>query len=307
METKISIIIPVYNAEKTLHKAIDSIVAQTLQDWELLLVDDGSTDASPRICDEYVAKDARIKVIHQQNQGVAMARQAGMKQAKGEYSIHADADDWTEPTMLEELYEKAQSENADIVIADYFVNADGRQTISKQCPSSLDPVQVLMDMFGNRLFGALWNKLIRTELYRTCNARFFPGINYCEDLLICVQLLQHADLKIAYLPKAFYHYVGNDASITRNFTRRTYEMRIRFKDKLVELLSIPQVSEVMERVQFGIFTEAFIHDVLTKQEIREGQVRYSKQIRELKSLKWRLGFGFLSLGMKRWAHKLIHY
>lgn len=298
---------PVYNAEKYLHKAVDCIVAQTLQEWELLLVDDGSTDASPRICDEYAAEDARIKVMHQQNQGVAMARQAGVERAVGEYSIHADADDWTEPTMLEELYGKAKAENADVVIADYWVNTGGKQTVSKQSLASLEPVQVLMDMFNGRLFGALWNKLIRTELYRTCNARFFPGINYCEDLLISVQLLQHADLKIAYLSKAFYHYVANDASITRNFTRQTYETRIRFKDKLIELLNIPQVSEVMERVRFGIFTEAFIHDVLTKQEISEGLARYGKQIRALKSLKWRFGFGLLSLGMKRWAHKLIHY
>lgn len=304
---KVSIIMPVYNAAEYLHKAIGCIVAQTLQDWELLLVDDGCTDASPRICDNYAAKDVRIKVIHQQNQGVAMARQAGMRQAKGEYSIHADADDWTEPTMLEELYEKAQSENADIVIADYFVNADGRQTISKQCPSSLEPVQVLMDMFNGRLFGALWNKLIRTDLYRTCNARFFPGINYCEDLLICVQLLQHADLKISYLSKAFYHYVANDASITRNFTRQTYETRIRFKDKLIELLDIPQTSEVVERVRFGIFTEAFIHDVLTEQEIKDGLKRYGKQMRKVESPKWRFGFFLLSMGMKGLAHKLIHY
>ena len=298
---------PVYNAEKYLHKAVDCIVAQTLQDWELLLVDDGSTDTSPQICDNYAAKDVRIKVIHQQNQGVAMARQAGMRQAKGEYSIHADTDDWTEPTMLEELYEKAQSENADIVIADYFVNADGSQTISKQCPSSLEPVQVLMDMFGNRLFGALWNKLIRTELYRTCNARFFVGINHCEDLLICVQLLQHADLKVAYLPKAFDHYVANDASITRNFTRKTYEMRIRFKDKLNELLRISQAAGVMERVSFGIFTEAFIYDVLTAQEIKDGLKCYDKQIRKIESPKWRFGFFLLSLGMNGLAHKLIHY
>lgn len=307
MTPKVSIITPIYNAEKTLHKTIKSIIAQTLQDWELLLIDDGSTDTSSKICDVYATEDKRITVIHKYNEGVAMARKIGIDMAKGEYSIHVDADDWIEPTMLEELYDKAKTENADVVIADYFVNTGGRQTVSKQCPASLEPVRVLTDMFTGRLFGALWNKLIRTELYRTCNARFFLGINYCEDLLICVQLLQHVDLKIAYLPKAFYHYVSNDASITRNFTRRTYEMRIRFKDKLVELLSIPQVSEVMERVRFGIFTEAFIYDVLTEQEINEGLVRYAKQIRELKSLKWRLGFGLLALGMKRWAHKLIHY
>ena len=304
---KVSIIMPVYNAEEHLRKALDSIIAQTLQDWELLLVDDGSTDASPRICDEYTAKDVRIKVIHQQNQGVAMARQAGMRQAKGEYSIHADADDWTEPTMLEELYEKAQSENADIVIADYFVNADGRQAISKQCPSSLEPLQVLEDMFDNKLFGALWNKLIRTELYRTCNARFFVGINHCEDLLICVQLLQNKNFKITYLPKAFYHYCMYPTSITHNYTYETYNMRIRFRNKMEELLKIPNAKEIIDKVSFGIFTEAFIYDVLSEQEVKDGLKRYGKQIQKVQSSKWRLGFYLLSIGFTGMAHKLIHY
>ena len=120
-----------------------------------------------------------------------MARQMGVDNAKGEFCIHADADDRMDPTMLEELYAKAKAEDADVVIADYFISSKHGETVCKQRPSELSPEQVLQDMFDNKLFGALWHKLVRTDLYKKYNARFFKGINHCEDLLIWVQLLQH--------------------------------------------------------------------------------------------------------------------
>lgn len=116
----VSVVIPVYKAEAWLHRALDSICAQSLNNWECILVDDGSPDRSGEICDEYAEKDRRFRVIHQKNGGVSSARQAGIDAAKGEYSIHIDPDDWVEPTMLEELYHKAKEDNADMVICDYY-------------------------------------------------------------------------------------------------------------------------------------------------------------------------------------------
>lgn len=101
---KISIIVPVYKAETYLHRCVDSILAQTFTDWELILVDDGSPDQSGKICDEYAKKDQRVKVIHKENGGVSSARQRGLDESVGEYTIHADPDDWVEPEMLDELY-----------------------------------------------------------------------------------------------------------------------------------------------------------------------------------------------------------
>ena len=97
---KISIISPVYNAEPYIVKCLDSILAQTFESWELILVDDGSLDRSGNICDEYAAKDSRIVVIHKKNEGVGAARQTGMDNATGEYIIHVDPDDWVESDML---------------------------------------------------------------------------------------------------------------------------------------------------------------------------------------------------------------
>lgn len=304
---KISIIIPVYNASDSIRKMLDSILAQTLNEFEVLMIDDGSTDESGRILDEYSAKDKRLKAFHKQNEGVAMARQLGVDNAKGEYCIHADADDWIDSTMLEELYTEAKAKDADVVIADYFVCSKQGETVYKQQPSELSPEHVLQDMFDNKIFGALWHKLVRTDLYRKYNAKFFKGINHCEDLLIWVQLLQHQEVKVSYLPKAYYHYVVNDNSITRHFTHETYEMRLRFRDKLKELLVVQNVKEIIEKVSFGIFTEGFIYDVLTEQEIKQGMCQYESQIISLKSLKWKIGFLMLRMGMFKCAHRLIHY
>lgn len=305
--TKISIIMPVYNAEKSLNKSINSILTQSMKDWELLLINDGSTDSSPNLCDYFKSKDSRIKVFHKKNEGVSTARQIGINNASGKYSIHVDADDWTESTMLEELYNKAIKENADIVIADYFINSDKKQIFCKQEPVSLQSNDVLSDILNNKLFGALWNKLIKTDLYKKYNAQFFHGINYCEDVLIWAQLLQYSNLRISYYPKAFYHYYINPTSITHNFTRNTYEIRIKFRDKLQELLKYPNASEIIENVSFGIFIEAFIYNVLSKEEINKGIKLYKRQINQLKSIKWKLGFKLLSIGLTNTAHKLIHY
>ena len=102
----ISVIVPVYNAEKYLHRCIDSVLAQTYKDFELLLIDDGSKDSSGTICDEYAAQDARVKVFHKENGGVSSARNVGLDHARGEWIMHLDGDDWIEHDMLERLIQK---------------------------------------------------------------------------------------------------------------------------------------------------------------------------------------------------------
>lgn len=298
---------PVYNTGKFLHRSINSIINQTYKNWELILIDDGSTDDSSHICDYYANCDDRIRVIHKKNEGVAIARQIGINIAKGEYSIHCDSDDWVEPDMLEELYEKAKAINADIVIADFYVNKEKSQTVSKQTPTSLHGYDILLDLLNNRLFGSLCNKLINNNLYKENNIAFCDNINYCEDYLVCIQLFQLKNLRFAYLPKSFYHYYNNENSITHNFTRNTYNIRLKFRDKLHEILKIPQAKEVCEQISFNIFLEAIIHRVLSPKEIKEGLDLYKSQIKKVKSLRWKIGFYFLSIGLNKIAYKFIHY
>ena len=115
MPPPITIIVAVYRAEAYFHYCMQSLLNQTFRDFEILLIDDGSPDNSGRICDEYAKKDARIRVFHKENGGVSSARQCGIDNAFGEYTIHVDPDDWIEPDMLEKLYKRAQKDNADMV------------------------------------------------------------------------------------------------------------------------------------------------------------------------------------------------
>ena len=119
---KVSVIIPIYKAEKYLQKCLNSFLKQTLQDIEILLIDDGSPDNSGRICDEYTRLDSRIKTYHKPNGGVSNARQYGLERASGEFIIHADPDDWADCEMLEELYNNAITNSTDVVICDFFIN-----------------------------------------------------------------------------------------------------------------------------------------------------------------------------------------
>lgn len=222
MNPKISVIVPVYNVEKYLNRCIDSILAQTFTDFELLLIDDGSKDKSGEICDEYARKDRRIRVFHKENGGVASARQLGIDEALGTYSIHADGDDWIEQGMLQSFYDKAIETRADVIISDYYVQRKQvNQYVSQKLRSTV-PMEVLKDILENRLFGALWHKFIRHSLYKQYNIKFIPNINYCEDVLVLIQLLQK-NIIIDYLPKAFYHYSDdNTSSITRTANIKTY-------------------------------------------------------------------------------------
>lgn len=201
---RVSIIVPVYKAEAYLHRCVDSVLAQTFTDFELLLIDDGSPDRSGEICDEYAQKDSRIRVIHKTNGRVSSARQRGQDVACGKYTIHVDPDDWVEPTMLEELYQKAKDDNADMVICDYYTNEGSQQNYIKQEPTKLDNNVVLYELF-QQLHGSCWNKLVKRACY-IGKANFPKGINCCEDLIWCILVLK-CKPKISYLGKAYYHYM----------------------------------------------------------------------------------------------------
>lgn len=201
---KISVIVPVYKAEVYLHRCVDSILAQTFQDFEVLLIDDGSPDRSGEICDEYARKDRRVRVFHKENGGVSSARQCGMDNALGEYTIHADPDDWVELNMLEELYRRVKKEDADMVICDYYEEREGKTIYVRQQPSSLDHETVLCELF-QQLHGSCWNKLVKRACYKKFWVKFPLELSYCEDLFVNTCLLSHP-MDVVYLPKAFYHY-----------------------------------------------------------------------------------------------------
>ena len=125
----ISIIVPVYKTEKFLRQCLDSILQQTFNDWEMWIVDDGSPDNSPAICDEYAAKDKRIKVIHQNNQGTAMAKNNAIRKCNGDMVYFVDSDDWLEPDALASLADTMQKTNADMVVYEHIVEEEKKSVI----------------------------------------------------------------------------------------------------------------------------------------------------------------------------------
>lgn len=307
MNPIISIITPVYNAGKYLHKCIDGIVGQSFANWELLLVDDGSTDNSARICDEYASSDSRIRVIHKANGGVSAARQTGLDAARGEYVIHADADDWVERNMLEELYKKAKETDVDVVICDYYVNDSNNERYVTQCPSSLDAQTVLGELF-QYLIGSCWNKLVRRDCYSRYGIRFPEGINYCEDLLTWIMLFKHDDVKVAYLPMAFYHYWMNENSITHRLTRANYEGLLKYLKCLNEVLPEDKYQVLKDKASLSVFAEGFMGNVMTRDETKNmfKQVRYTAY-HSKRGIRWKIGYLLIDLGLYGLAHLFIKY
>lgn len=226
---EISIIIPVFKAEKYLSKCIESILNQTFSNFEVLLIDDGSPDMSGSICDDYQKKDKRVRVFHKKNGGVSSARQCGIDNAHGVYTIHVDPDDWVEPNMLFELYCKAKEDKSDMVLCDYYVNFPNKQKYITQRPSALQHDVVLKDLF-NHLHGSCCNKLIRLSCYKDFNVSFPLDLNCREDLFVVASIVTN-NIKISYINKAYYHYVQciNDNSLVSN---EKVEMIELLKEKL---------------------------------------------------------------------------
>lgn len=223
----VSIIVPVYKAEKYIHQCIDSLLAQTYSNIEVILVDDGSPDNCGKICDEYAAKDYRVKVIHQQNGGVSVARQTGIDHATGEYSIHADPDDWVELNMIEELVAKAVADNADMVICDFYRESKSDRIHVCQNPGDdLSASAVLRKILSQQLHGSCCNKLV--------NRSHIEGIGFIpedlcilEDELYNIRILARK-IKVSYLPKAFYHYrVENEYSLCNTISEKSFKSKVK--------------------------------------------------------------------------------
>ena len=222
---KVSICVPVYNTARYLPQCLGSLLSQTLQEIEILLVDDGSTDVSGQICDEYAQRDSRIRVFHKPNGGSASARQVAWDNMIGEYCIVCDSDDWVEPSMYEELYGKAKEEDADMVLCDFFYNySDDRQLQANNIPTGCSQDALLRDVLTRRITGATWNKLVRTDIYRRYNLSWEKGVNLGEDVFMFFKLLQYP-LRVSILPKPFYHYrrILGGNTYTNNLTFSSFK------------------------------------------------------------------------------------
>ena len=244
---KISVIVPVYNAEQYLHKCLDSILRQTFGDIEVLLINDGSTDNSARICDFYAARDSRVRVFHKLNGGVSSARNLGLEKAVGEWIAYVDSDDWIAPNMYEELYNNALEQGSDIVYSDFMMNYGSKVQYYASATYSSDKSEFMKNYISS-VWTCLVIMLVKREVYERNNLRSPIHLSYCEDFWLSVRLLHYAQ-KISYVNRAYYNYNRiNEASRVNNLDERTehdeivaYQETIEFFEKEGQLDDYEQV------------------------------------------------------------------
>lgn len=224
---KISIIIPVYNAEKTIRRCLESILTSKYEDYEVILIDDGSTDNSAAIISDYVSKDRRLKMITQLNAGPSSARNKGLELAKGDIIAFVDSDDYVRSDYLEQLSRAFEEKKADVVFFEFHrVTSDGVELSAHELPD-IQPeyYKNLIALSEAEMFGYTWIKALRKEISR--KVRFDEDMNLFEDEIFTCELLEEP-VKLFYLKEAIYFYVRADGSLAQ----RTHENYCQLCDRV---------------------------------------------------------------------------
>ena len=248
---QVSIIVPVYQVEQYLRQCIDSILAQSFTDFELILVDDGSKDQSGAICDEYAEQDGRVCVIHTENKGLAAARNTGLDRVTGEYFAFVDSDDWIGPTMVECLYHSILRENGDIAACNfqYSFDCDPAKNFSTSIQREVVPAaEIFYYRKNDRSFGFwtfAWNKLYKSEVFGKCR---FPVGKYHEDEFWANEIYQ-MDIRIVTVPDCLYFYRQRAGSImSKTSLARNMDILQALGERIAVYLRDEQYSDQAYRV-----------------------------------------------------------
>ncbi len=257
-DIKISVIMPVYKVERFIGKCIDSLIAQTLQEWELIAVDDGSPDNSGQICDAYAKKDPRISVIHKENGGAPSARNAAIEIARGKYFYFMDSDDWAEPSMLEQMYQKAEEHSAQLVVAGFYIDtyySDTEFYTQEQClPAKIFTSQQEFRenaymMFDKNLLYTPWNKLYLAQYILDHDIRFQN--TFWDDFPFNLDVVRDIE-RVVLMNEKYYHFMRARAeSETAKYRADMYDKRETEHGWLLDLYQYWNVNnaESMEMVQ----------------------------------------------------------
>ena len=214
---KVSIVVPVYNAEKALKRCVDSILNQDYTDFELILADDGSTDGSPAILDAYAAADGRVHVIHKKNTGVSDTRNQALAMARGEYIQFADADDWLVPEATGAFVRAAESSGAGLVISDFYRVVGNRTSLKGSIDTDglitrEEYAENMSKSPADFYYGVLWNKLFRRDVIERYSLRMDENLQWCEDFIFDMEYILHIE-RIYVLRVPLYYYVKTEGSL----------------------------------------------------------------------------------------------
>lgn len=228
----VSIIVPVYNAEKTIERCVNSILNQSYKDFELLLVDDGSTDSSGRICDAFAEMDQRIRVLHKENSGVSDTRNRGIAMAQGEYLQFADSDDWLTSDATEFFVRTAAEHQCDMVIADFYrvigervaqkgdIEKDGLMDRSGYAAS-------MMQKPADFYYGVLWNKFYKRSIIEEYNIKMDTTVSWCEDFMFNMEYVRHIETVYALKVPVYYYVKTKDSLVSQGLSmKKTIQMKL---------------------------------------------------------------------------------
>ncbi len=295
MRPPVSIIIPVYNTEQYIERCARSLFEQTLDNIEYIFVDDCSTDNSVAVLNrtlaEYPHRAGHAFIIsHTHNRGVAAARQTGLDQVSGEYTIHCDSDDWVTPDMYETLYRKAIVENADMVICAYYQSKSNKVFIDKnsvcdfevQYPGTLP----LDDSIYN---GSLVNKLVRTSLYKENNIHFWEGLNMTEDLGAAIPLRIVSQKTVAIATPLYYYDTGSSSSVSRFKSRGKIEQQVHIAKKIADFVKSRNLTSEFGRILNAIKLSSKHELILTYYYPAEWRTVYPMSVKDIwraRHVKW---------------------
>lgn len=289
---KISIIVPVYNAEKYLKKCVDSLTGQTYQNLEIILVDDGSSDNSGSLCDELAGKDGRIKVLHKENGGLISAWKAGVTESTGEYLNFVDSDDWVNLNMLEEMAEYLTGSEKEIIASDYVIEkVDG----SKRCVyQELSPGEYDRDEIERKVIPNLLGREKRYVTISRCmklisrkliidNMKYSdPRIRLSEDTTIMLPSLIDCDRLVIMDHKTYYHYLYVNESMVHKYDEKLYENIKLLKETVLHIINDKfEKEEFAERKKQLDQEYIFWLLLVLKNEARGNPAGYRKNILDI--------------------------
>lgn len=272
---KVSIILPIYNVEKYLDRCMDSLLNQTLKDIEIIMVDDGSPDNCPQMCDEYAKKDSRVKVVHKKNGGLGFARNSGLDIANGEYVAFVDSDDYVGFDMYKTLYDRAEADKCDAVFCGFRTEVrENKWMYSDEVDADKlwkgkDVQQFMLNMIASgagvkaeRLYQmSVWHSIYKRSLIDENHLRFVSEREVAsEDIPFQVDFLSKANT-VAYVSKTFYSYCLNGTSLTATLKPEKYD---RYKQLRTHLLSKSSDVEYASRVNrlFIGYTRSYLYDIM---------------------------------------------
>ena len=263
---QISLIVPVYNAEKSIRRCLDSIRGQTFCEFEVLLINDGSRDNSEAICTDYCSKDSRFRLINQENSGPSSARNRGIDEATAKYLAFVDSDDYIEPDMLEKLYTAAEEASADLTVCGYYIENEHGSKKKSVCKfetgvyrgekcRKIATESIDIGIAGNiRPYSCI--RFVRRECMENPKMRFDTKIYRSEDYLLWTKVFFNINCLCLITDEFLYHYVENTGSITHKYVKGYWKMAKEIYDKLK--LELPDEKEISRNLAFMFVRRAYM-------------------------------------------------